>query len=95
MPSEAMYNDRVHNIQTDLTYQNDFTDACITDFHDSKKRMELLAKAYGVPEMQVPKSFCKRYVAALKSGQLTYQDIKTIHSEKKLTPKVRRLILGK
>lgn len=95
MATEAMYNDRVHDIRYDLTYQNDFTDACILNFKDSKKRMELLSKVYGVPEMQVPKTFCKRFVGGLKSGQLSYEDLKTIHAEKKFTPKTRKILFGK
>ena len=94
-PSESMYNDRVHNMKIDPTYLNDFTDNCIQHYHGSKERVALLSRVYGVPQQQVAKTFCKRFTAGLTSGQLTYQDVKGVYTEKTLSPKVRKILYGR
>lgn len=82
-------------LKSDADLRRDVNTVCIEeDGARPRSQREIGAKYMNVNLGYAPATFCKRVLAAITSGRLTYRDLEVVRDTKKPSPNLVRILKG-
>jgi hypothetical protein len=91
--SQQSFDERRSDVKADPKKQKEVVDRCVNGMAPSERKY--LSEFLAMPEAEATPVFCKRMLAGLLAGRITFTDLRDFRTGGRIDPRIKQVALGK